>query len=728
MIYNTDNIKSYNGIVYPEDVQMLVQENQRRMENIFGQYDPLTGYNCYDFDNRVKVSIKDLYVPDVEQMLPMMYVLPDMFQNTMFKEIVHTGDIRQYLRNKHIPQTKENYLFVCKEICKMRCKADREFSMYIGDKIQDKKTGQMVRFRLNYPQRVLHNTIENLAKLKKGVYICLLKARQWGGSTYTQMRMKDIQDHVHDGWNAIIIAQGKKTAKKIKAMYKKAVQRQAGWILGQDGKKLQLSPYENSQDDFWVTDEKYNPIRRSILSVSAYEVVDADRGENYHMAHMSEVGVWKKTDEHDPEDVISSIMGGIDNIEDNLVVMESTGKKAYGFFYDTWKEAIDPKTPSLWYPLFIPFYIIEKDHTPLENETDEQFATWLLQHKDSSFNVEGYKETGKFFWRLWKLGADFQAINWYRINRNVARSHAIWATEAPIDPTEAFRTAGNLVFDAYAIDELRDKYVREPIMYADVLLKGHNYKELARDSVIKERTDHNGELEIWARPNNDIMRAKNRYLISVDIGGNSAKADFTVMTVIDRIGTIDGMKGRPETVARWRGHCRHDKLAWKALALAKYYDNALLVIESNTADRERYNNTEGDHFGTIIEVLADYYDNIYMRAPATESVEEKPLRKYGFQTNKLTKGYVIDNLIAAVEDETFVDPDRMLYQELSIYERREDGSLGNRPGANNHDDIVMSLAIGLYVSQFDCDKCDWKREKTATTETTKKQLLNEAAF
>lgn len=727
MAFDENKIKSYDGIVYQEDIEYMLQENRRRMNEIFGEYDPVTGYNCYDFDKRQCVTIKDFYVPEVTESTSMMWVLPDMFDNTMFKQIAEIGSIELYLKKiAKVPPTEENILYICKEICKMRCKKDREFSMYLGDKIQDKRTGKMVRFRLNYPQRVLHKTIEDLNKKHQGVYICLLKARQWGGSTYTQMRMKDTQDHVHDGWNAIIIAQGKKTAKKIKAMYKKAVQRQPGWILGYDGKKLQLSPYENSQDDFWVTDEKYNAIRRSILSVSAYEVVDADRGENYHMAHLSEVGVWKKTDEHDPEDVISSIMGGIDNIEDNLVVMESTGKKAYGFFYDTWKEAIDPKVPSLWFPLFIPFYIIEKDHTPLD-ESEEEFARWLLENKDSSFNPKGYKETGRFFWRLWKLGADFEAINWYRINRNVARSHAIWATEAPIDSIEAFRTAGNLIFDTYAIDEMRDKYVRDPIKRADIILKGNNNKDIIRESFVRVRNDEHGELEIWAEPNNDVIRAKNRYLISVDIGGNSAKADYTVMSVIDRLGTIDGMNGRPEVVARWRGHCRHDKLAWKAAVLGKYYDNALLVIESNTADRERYNNTEGDHFGTIIDVLADYYDNMYMRAPSSESVDEKPLRKYGFQTNKLTKGYVIDNLIAAVEDETFVDPDRMLYEELSIYERRDDGSLGNRPGANNHDDIVMSLAIGLYVSAYDCDKCDWIKTNSEHKSVTKAKL-NEASF
>ena len=72
------------------------------------------------------------------------------------------------------------------------------------------------------------------------------------------------------------------------------------------------------------------------------------------------------------------------------------------------------------------------------------------------------------------------------------------------------------------------------------------------------------------------------------------------MTVLDRMGMMSSMKDKPRVVARYRGHCRHDVLAWKAAALAHYYDDALLVIESNTADREKNNNTEGDHFGSII--------------------------------------------------------------------------------------------------------------------------------
>ena len=95
---------------------------------------------------------------------------------------------------------------------------------------------------------------------------------------------------------------------------------------------------------------------------------------------------------------------------------------------------------------------------------------------------------------------------------------------------------------------------------------------------------------------------------------------------------------------------------------------------------------------------------------------------------KLTKQWVIDNLVACVEDELFIDPDRELYHELSIYERRADNSLGNIPGANNHDDVVMSLAIGLWVSVYDVEPCDWMKLSKKKAETDGKKILNEATF
>lgn len=85
------------------------------------------------------------------------------------------------------------------------------------------------------------------------------------------------------------------------------------------------------------------------------------------------------------------------------------------------------------------------------------------------------------------------------------------------------------------------------------------------------------------------------------------------------------------------------------------------------------------------------------------------LAKYGFQTNKLTKQQVIDNLEEFIDDNLYEEPDKEMYHELRIYERHDDGSLGNIVGNGNHDDVVMSTGIGLFVSLTDMEKPSWKK-------------------
>ena len=90
---------------------------------------------------------------------------------------------------------------------------------------------------------------------------------------------------------------------------------------------------------------------------------------------------------------------------------------------------------------------------------------------------------------------------------------------------------------------------------------------------------------------------------------------------------------------------------------------------------------------------------MYIRETSVDQVTKKVTNIYGFHTNVQTKEYVIDNFVAYVEDMLYNEPDKQAFDEMLIYERDEDGKLGNVKGKNNHDDIVMSTGIGLYVSQ-----------------------------
>lgn len=686
-----------------QEIKELIDENHARRQEIFGPYDPITGVGCYGFGKtRKHVLIPDFIIP--EQWVPQ-----ETLETGIYNEVLRHGTIKAFVENyMHAPYDSAYHQEVEKSLIQARCIDDPEFAMYMTDKIVDKTSGNLIPFRLNYAQRKLLALEEDMRHQGKPIGIALLKARQWGGSTESQMYIKWMQDFRHpNGWNAIVLAQVDKTSRKIKAMYRKAIEAQPGWTLGLPGSKLQMNPYEHSDSDFIVTDGKV-PIRSATLTVASFNNFENVRGDNFHCVHYSEVALWKKTPEHDPEGVISAVSNSLIGLPDEIEIFESTGMGMSGFFYDLCQDAMKENSTSAYNFLFIPFFFIENDMEPrgakgFTPEEEEEFATWLWENRNKDACPEGWREPGKFFWRMWKLGACFEAINWYRINRNKHKNHAYMATEAPIDPVEAFRNSGKLVFDQYALEELKDTYLKSPLYYADIMLPPYERKEknIISNSRIMFREDRHGEMKIWSPPNNHILKIRNRYIVSVDIGGASNTSDYTVMTVIDQMGMIPGMNGKPRVVARWRAHCRHDILAWKAAALAHYYDNALLVIESNTADREKNNNTEGDHFGTIIEEISNYYDNLYQRKTNPEAVVDKTTLNYGFQTNKLTKGWIIDNLIASVDDKLWDEPDEEMYAELRVYERKDDGTLGNKEGSGRHDDVLMSTAIGLWVCMTD---------------------------
>ena len=186
----------------------------------------------------------------------------------------------------------------------------------------------------------------------------------------------------------------------------------------------------------------------------------------------------------------------------------------------------------------------------------------------------------------------------------------------------------------------------------------------------------------------------------MDIGGRSNKADWSVIVVFDRLYMMDGDK--PVVVAQWYGHIDIDILAWKAAQIASFYDNALLVIESNTLethDKERI--VDGDQSQFILNQIKDVYDNLYARKPSEEDIKEGAPRKYGFHTNVSTKPMIISTLVKVIRESMYVERDERCLDEYKTYERKQNGAFGAIEG--KHDDLLMTRAIGLHVCFFEMD-------------------------
>ena len=197
-------------------------------------------------------------------------------------------------------------------------------------------------------------------------------------------------------------------------------------------------------------------------------------------------------------------------------------------------------------------------------------------------------------------------------------------------------------------------------------------------SALSFRADTTGALRMWR----DVVKGAS-YVVTVDVGGRSASADWSVIAVL----RADG--DRPEVVAQWRGHTDHDLLTWKAAQIATYYNRALLVFESNTLESERCGDAP-EQGAYILHELYDVYRELYWRTPI-DGGRPKP----GFHTNRATKQMIVTELIGAVRDGTYVERDTMAADELAVYEQLPNGSYGARSGC--HDDILMTRAIGLHV-------------------------------
>jgi hypothetical protein len=145
-----------------------------------------------------------------------------------------------------------------------------------------------------------------------------------------------------------------------------------------------------------------------------------------------------------------------------------------------------------------------------------------------------------------------------------------------------------------------------------------------------------------------------------------------------------------------------DLLAWKAVQVAAYYDNALLVIEKNTLDtKDPARLLDGDSSTYILSLVKDVYENLYARKQSADEVREGIPKVYGFHTNVKTKPDIINNLQNVIRDKLYVERDSRCLDEYLTYEKKPNGKWEAIEG--KHDDLLMTRAIGLWVCFFDMD-------------------------
>ncbi len=690
-------------------IEELVAEDERKVSIIRAPFNPITGEGSVG--ERKEVHISDLY--------PNRMLLPvPMLANKLVKQIIKAGSIQAFCVSRYGQYTLGLREKVIRKFVKVRCRHDFPFYAYAYNEIKNKEGGKNIHFKLSYPQRYMLGILENMRLAGVPIRVILLKARQWGGSTLVQLYIAWIQLLHKEGWYSVIVAQDSSTSRKIKAMYSKMLEKLPPWLINcPDNAELSFTPYEGSQLDSIITYGKGTNIttaRDTVITIGTYNNPTSGRGGDMSCVHYSEVGLWEDTDGKSPEDIIRSISSSLLLAPLTIEVIESTANGMGNFFYRAYTAAKEGESNRK--AVFVPWFLIERYTKPVKNPTT--FAKWLLDNKDNDNPPAGCLDPGKYYWHLWTLGATFEAINWYIEKRKDYMDHADMAAEFPSDDVEAFKNSGKNVFNIYQLDKLKEK-CKTPLYVGEV--QGSNGAVKGKDCLhnLHFCEDHNGILKIWTLPQTK-EKISNRYVVIVDVGGRSKSADYSDILVLDRYWMMYG--GKPEVVAEWHGHIDHDLLAWKAAQIAKFYDNALLVIESNTIETKD-NDTDGNQSELIFNQISDCYDHLYIRKASESKIAQGITSEYGFHTNKKTKPVIISNMVACIRDELYIERNIEAIGECSTYEKKQNGSFG--AVERKHDDMVMVRAIGLYICY-----CEMELPKIIKTSTTVKprRIITEATI
>jgi len=637
------------------NVDEILKENEERNKVRRRKYDPIKGVGS-DTCERMRFYCED--ISDTPLMLPIWC-----FQDKFIDALAKTGSVKKYCKERDV-EYNELSIEECRTIFhKHRIIYDFEYWGVTDCTITDLLSESEIKFKLNDAQQeLLRNFYDDWYNGRPVLYI-IVKGRQNGFSTEIEMLFGWIQIVVIQHANSIICAHVENTAKIIRGMYSLMIKR---YPIEHTplGEKLELTPFEGS------TKTRIIKQVQSRISVGSSEKPDSLVGDKITLVHFSEVGLYRTTEGRTPAQLVQSILSGVQYREHTCVFYESTARGVGNFFHKEWLRAIDGK--SGFKPLFFAWYRNHANSLELRNPT--KFVYSLTKYE---FN-------------LFKMGATLEAINWRRMKIKTYEEEWRFMQDFPSTPEEAFTSTGHGFYPIDDVERLR-KNCTEPKFIGDIY--GDDVTGKSALDNMKFHDEVGGKLWVWDMPDENREYA-NRYVVVMDIGGTTGRGDSSDILVIDRKDMARG--GLPIVCAEWHGNCDYDILAWKGAQIATMYDKALLVIESNTFEK---NKVSGDQFEYILDEIADSYSNLYSRTPADRVREGLPL-VWGFHTNSKTKPMVCNHLKKALRENMYIERCNDAVDEFATFEVKtnKNGKEIYEAREGCHDDRHITRAIGIWVA------------------------------
>lgn len=521
------------------------------------------------------------------------------------------------------------------------------------------KDMQIAPFKLNAPQIRLYNAIKTQAEQGKPIRLIVLKARQMGFSTVTEaiiFKNCATKKNITAGIVAHELSATNNLFEIFKRYYHNLPDALKPEILKSNAKELVFNNKDGTGLD-------------SRIQLFTAESRDGlGRSGTFNLLHLSEYAFWR-----DQKTTLTALLQTVPDDAGSIVIIEST---ANGFdeFKERWDKAVAGE--SEYIPIFCAWH-------ELPEYTKEPPEDFVLTPEELSLKALYDLTDGQVYWRRMKIATTF--------NGDIDQ----FKQEYPASPEEAFIATGSCVFNkALIIERLAELRKVEPIKVGYFEYeKRHVSREIAVISSIRWVDDVHGDIQIYQEPEINEEGQKKPYALGGDTAGDGS--DYFTAKVIDNI--------TQKSVATYRRQKIDDDLyADQMYCLGMYYNEAIIGIETNFSVSPT---NELERLG---------YKNLYIREQV-DDISKKIIKKYGFNTNRITRPQIIADFKALFRESPEIESDKETLREMLTFIKHEDGKEAAMDG--KHDDLVMADCIAHFIGKqgsFVWTKAEEKQKEDIT--------------
>ena len=395
----------------------------------------------------------------------------------------------------------------------------------------------------------------------------------------------------------------------------------------------------NNRDELYLDNGS-----RIIIATAQGE--DAISGNSFQLIHLSEMAKYP-TDVQ--EEIIATCIPALAKNESSAIIIEST---AYGYntYQEMFMKALRDKE-SVWKAHFYSW--LAKAYEKQFKHTFDEAESWFkINNQGRRMTYEDLEHDEKVLRD--KYGATYRQLMFrrYYIQTNSLEK---FRREFPTSPDEAFMETSKSVFDNNKIIE-RLHHVIPPLETKDV------YDKLP--DVLKPYVNKN--LFIYHLP-----KPKMRMFAGVDVSSGQG-GDYSTMSIFD----ADGQ----QVASFYANNIAVYRFAEIVDALGKFFNYAFICVERNS-------------YGLpLLERLRKDYGYLNLLKQKVFDQRGKRKMQLGFQTTNVTKPIIINDMKEMFELGLINIECIRTLEEMKIYQEKN-GKMGNKKGANNHDDLVIAVAM-----------------------------------